>query len=94
MAKFVDGPCAGLGIGNQSGPILICAGATYALGEGGNYYLAPQEEVGTAALGIHAPRGWANLQRAVNRKLPTSLHRTQAIRLATLRAINRRKRVR
>jgi hypothetical protein len=96
VATFVGGPCDGQTVPATSYPQAICGGVTYLQHEDGNYYSpdAGGGTVGTAALGTHAPKGWADIQKAINHHLPTSLRRSQVYRRATLRTLARRRRVR
>lgn len=95
MGKYIGGPCDGRTAPNDGMAIHTCGGATYMVGQNFNYHVTDEAAgaVGTGALGTHAPRSWAHLQRAVNRKLPTALRRAQIIRRATLHTMARRRRV-
>jgi hypothetical protein len=96
VAHFVGGPCDKRDVGANFNATLVCGGVTYTRGAGGNYY--PEQEttgpVGVAALGSHGPRGWADLQRAVNVSLPTGLSRAKVLTRAAHRKLMQRRRVR
>jgi hypothetical protein len=97
---LVGGPCDGRRSFNFTVEPLddfeyFCLGNTYAFVRSDRRFHwvdTSGSPVGEAALGVHAPRAWAHLQRAVNRKLPTALRRAQVVRRATLQMISRRSR--
>ena len=99
--RFADGPCQGqtyFQIGRPPvGQVVPCGGHFYEFGTDGAYHdvgTTDPRDVGTASLGTHAPKGWADLQRAVNRNLPTAIARSQQARRAATRQLTRRRRIR
>src|SRR5207237_3823172 len=94
---FVGGPCDGRRSPNLArepadGTIIQCGGAGYQYNYGNRGVFVWLDVGGTGAgpgLGTHAPKGWADLQRAVNRHLPTALVRSRAYRRAATRQLAR-----
>jgi hypothetical protein len=99
--RLVGGPCDG----NTQfyytrppvGTVLPCGFHDYVFAADGSFHdggLSGGGGGGTISFGTHGPRGWADLQKSVNRTLPTALRRAYAVRRATLHTIARRRRVR
>src|SRR6266850_5215153 len=95
VARFVGGPCAGQTAPATPQPFRDCSGATYGLLEDGNYHFlgSTADAVGPDALGTRGPRGWADLQRAVNVSLPTGTSRAKALTRAAHRKLMQRRRI-
>ena len=98
---FADGPCAGQKHFEiqepDRGEILPCGFHFYEFLIDGKFHdigMQDPRDIGTGSLGTGAPKGWHDLQQSVNHHLPTVLRQTRRLRLATMRTIARRRRLR
>lgn len=96
VARFVGGPCAGQTAPATPQPFRDCGGATYGLLEDGNYHFlgSATAQTGPEALGARGPRGWADLQKAVNVSIPTGTARAKVLTRAAHRKLMQRRRIR
>ena len=74
-----------------------CGTHTYAFAADGTFHdqgLAAVFGGDSGTLGSHAPKGWHDLQVAVNHRLPTAIHHSQKLRRATAHRLARGRRIR
>ena len=97
---FADGPCLGQTYFSIEvppvGQVVPCGGHYYVFGDDFRYHdvgTTDPRASPTAQLGTHGPRGWADLQRAVDTSLPTGLHRAKLLRAAARGKLQQRRRM-
>jgi hypothetical protein len=95
QVPVLGGPCAGktfFSVGTpRIGDVVPCGFHYYVYRADGFYHdvgtIDPRAPGPTGGLGTRAPKGWHDLQVAVNRHLPTSLVHSARVRRATRRAL-------
>jgi hypothetical protein len=76
---------------NRPGSPYYSPDHEYELGDNGDIYWV---DIGRGTLGSAGPRGWADLQRAVNVSIPTATSRAKVLTRAARQKLQQRRRLR
>jgi len=95
VANLIGGPCNGIPVLQGAPAKITCRGVIYTRAADGDYYppVGLAGGPGAASLARRGHKGWSDLQRAVNRSIPTTLARSKRVRRAAQLRLARKRRL-